>query len=271
MNTFRLAIFSTIVALLLGPQLAIAVDEQTQKDAAFVLSKATSLVDIQAAGGVPFVLLADVTLREDKKSADGLFAMSWAAPGQYRRVFRFPGFTATEVVSDGIIYRQRSTEALPLMIWELDNLLPVASAYRLRPHWKIRGVQTERSGGSDLTCVLTRASLTESRICVNAVTGEPFSITRGIDAYRLELARERSEYADYQSFEGRSFPRKLTFRGWDSHVVEVRVKKLIRVQSFSADEFTPPKVATRAHYCEFPDTTGELRPSTRGHHSHRIQ
>jgi len=113
-----------------------------------------------------------------------------------------------------------------------------------------------------LTCVLAQARWAESRICVNAATGEPFSITRGVDAYHLEHARERSEYADYEPFEGRAFPRKLTFRGWDSRIVEVQITKLVRAQSFSADEFIPPTGATRTHYCESPDATGELRPST---------
>jgi len=45
-------------------------------------------------------------------------------------------------------------------------------------------------------------------------------------------------------------------------VVEVQVQKLIRAQSFPSDEFTPPKGATRTGFCESPEATGEVRPST---------
>jgi hypothetical protein len=262
MKTYRFVVFLISAALTLGSRPGLAADEQEQKDAAPVLSKAAGLVDLQASGGAPFLLLANVALHEGSKSTNGVFAMAWAGPGQYRRVFRFPGFTTTEVVTDGAIYRQRTTEVLPLMIWELDGLLSVASAYRLTPRSKVSRVQTERTGATELTCVLTRTDLTDSRICVNAVTGEPFSVARGVDAYHLESLRERYEFGDYRPFEGHSFPHKLTFRGWNSHVVEVQVQKLIRVETFAADEFRPPSGSSRMHFCDSPETKGEVKPST---------
>jgi hypothetical protein len=109
--------------------------------------------------------------------------------------------------------------------------------------------------------VLAQNDFTDSKICVNTATGEPFSVDRGVDAYRTESMCECSMFADYQPFEGRSFPRKLTFRGWNAHVVEVRIQKLIRPQSFTSDEFTPPKGASRTGYCDSPEVNGEVRPS----------
>jgi hypothetical protein len=248
-------------------QVVIAADQSTKQDATAMLSKAAGLVDLQAPDGTPFLLLANVTLREGNKSVEGVFAMTWAAPGHYRRVFHFPGFTATEVATEGAIYRQRSTEALPLMIWELDQLLALASNYRLGPEWKVLRIQTEQSGQTELTCVLAKTGLADSKSCVNAATGEPFSIDAGPDAYHMERPRERStvtersEFTDYQPFEGRSFPRTLTFRGWDARAVEVRIQKLIQVKAFAADEFTPPKGATKTGFCESPETTGEVTPN----------
>jgi hypothetical protein len=263
----KITIFSFTILLIgsslfFGLQAGFASDEQPKRDAAVILSKAAELVDLQARDRTPFLLLADVVLHDGDESLNGVFAMAWAAPGQYRRVFRFPNFTATEVVTDGTIYRQRNTDALPLMVWELDELLLPASKYRLTPQAKVRRIRTERSGAAELTCVLTQAPWTDSKMCVNTVTGEPFSIDRGVDAYRMESMREHFEFADYQPFEGRMFPHKLTFRGWNARVIEVQIQKLIRAQAFPSDEFSPPKGATRSHFCDLPESTGEVRPST---------
>jgi hypothetical protein len=264
--TFWLAIF-LISSLVFESQAGFAVDRPPKQDAAPVLSRAAELVDLQSPGGTPFLLLANVTLREGSKSVQGAFAMAWAAPGRYRRVFRFPGFTATEVVTEGAIYHQRSTEAMPLMIWELDQLLAFTSNYRLGSEWKVLGVQSEQSGGTELNCVRAQTGLADSKICVNATTGEPFSIDTGPDAFRMERMREHSgvnehsEFADYKPFGGRTFPRNLTFRGWDARMIEVQVEKLIQVKEFATGEFTPPQGATKTGFCEAPETSGEVTPN----------
>src|SRR5437588_1586732 len=198
MSAFRFSILLIGTTRLLGLHTAFAADDLPKGDAAVILSKAAGLVDLQTPGATPFLLLADVMLREGDKSTSGVFAMAWAAPGQYRRVFRFPNFTATEVVTDDTIYRQRNTDALPLMVWELDELLLPASRYRLNPQARVTRMRTERSGTVELTCVLTQAPWTESKICVNSATGEPFSLDRGVDAYRMEYLREHFDIAYFQ-------------------------------------------------------------------------
>jgi hypothetical protein len=123
-----------------------------------------------------------------------------------------------------------------------------------------RADRTFRLNRSDLRAA--RAASTDSKICVDSATGKPFSIDRGTDFARLPTLREHFEFTDYQPFEGRAFPRKLTFRGWGAREVEVQLQKLIRVQSFQADEFAPPKGASRTHFCQSPQTAGDIRPNT---------
>lgn len=252
-----------LVGALLSPMSLPASDAKPAEDGASILSKASALVDLEITGGVPFVLQADVVLHEGKNSVQGVFAMAWAAPDQYRRVLRFPGFTSTEVVLNGVLYRQRTTEeSLPLMIWELNQLLSFESDFRLAPPWKMQHIQPEQAEGVALTCVLTQSDMNQRKLCFNAASGVPYSIDEGTDVHSLEFLREHTEFAEYQPFEGRTYPRKLIFRGWGSRAIEVRVQKLVHVQSFAADEFTPPKGATRTHFCESPDISGGVNPST---------
>ena len=264
-----------ITSTLIGGMQTLLVAEEQRKDAAAILTKAAGLVDLQTQGATPFLMLANVVLHEGNKSVEGVFAMTWAAPGQYRRVYRFSTFTSTEVVTQGAIYRERSTKALPLAIWELDQLLALASNYRPSPGLKVSHIQGARSGDTELTCVMVQSSVTNassvtrsssvttSNLCVNAVTGYPFSIDQGSDVRDLDR-HERFEFSDYQPFEGRTFPRKLTFRGWGTLSVEVQVQKLVRVQSFRDDEFKPSPAATMTSFCESPETAGEVRGSAPG-------
>jgi hypothetical protein len=80
--------------------------------------------------------------------------------------------------------------------------------------------------------------------------------------YGFESFREHYELSDYRPFEAKTFPRQLSFRGWKQRTIEVRIDKLMRADSFPADEFTPPQGAERSHFCEEPESTGELMPST---------
>jgi len=254
--------------------------ESSTKDAGAILSKASSLVDLRAPGAVPFLMLANVALHEGRKSVDGVFAMAYSGSGQFRTVLRFPNFNSTEILNDGTIYRKRSSEGLPLAIWRLQNLMSISAAYRATSEWKIGGVQTEQIGDVALDCVsalsmsspfpanFSRISIwarggpPEAKICVNAATGEPFSIERSSSAYHLESVHERYEFSDYQPFEGKSFPRKLLFHAGNGESIEVQVQKLIRSSAFPADEFVGMAGSTQGKYCELPQTTGELMPSS---------
>jgi hypothetical protein len=115
---------------------------------------------------------------------------------------------------------------------------------------------------SDLLCVSVERDLTKAKVCVNSGTSLPVSIDKRVDAPGLELLQEHYEFADYQGFGSKQFPRTLSFRGWNSRAIQVQIDKLITVESFPADEFVPPAGATRMQFCETSETTGEVRPST---------
>jgi hypothetical protein len=247
--------------LFFGPRLVAA---DADENAAAILSRAAAAVDLQAPGSAPFLMMAKINLSETGKSVEGLYAIAWAAPGKFRRVFRIPNFTSTEVADEGAIYRQRSTDGLPLLIWEASELLAPHSQYRSDSAWNIRRVHRERVGAVDLNCVIASGDITESKMCVDAATGAPYSVDHGLVNSNFTLGHEHFEFADYQPFEGRMFPRKLTFWGWGPYSIEVHVEKLLRPAQFPADEFTPPKEAVRLPYCDSPVTVGEVRPSAKG-------
>jgi len=232
--------------------------DSPENDAQRVLSRASEQVAIKTPASGSFMLLAKVQLHDGNKSVDGVYAIAWA-PRRFRRVFRFPNFSETDVMVDGAIYRQRTTNALPLMIYELDNLLDSLST--INPDSKTKLLKIDKTG-ADLLCVSLERELTKTKTCVNSETSLPISIDKKLDAIGLEQLQEQYEFTNYQGFGTKQFPRMLNFRGWNSRSIQVQIDKLIRVESFPADEFVPPAGATQMQFCETPESNGEVRPST---------
>ncbi len=232
--------------------------DNPEYDARSVLSRASEQVAIKTPASASFMLLAKVQLHDGNKSVDGLYAMAWA-PGRFRRVFRFPNFSETDVMVEGAIYRQRTTNALPLMIYELDNLIDSLTA--IKPDSKTKLMKIDKTS-SDLLCVSLERDVTKAEICVNSGTALPVSIDKWLDGFGREPLQEHYEFGDYQVFGSKQFPRTLSFRGRNSRSIQVQIDKLVRVDSFPADEFVPPAGAMRMQFCETPETTGEVRPST---------
>ncbi len=239
-----------------------ASEDERKSEAQAIFSKASEMVNIKAAGSVPFVLIAKVRLQEGKKSVEGIYAISWSAPDRFRRVLRFPNFSETDVAQGDKLYRQRSTEGLPLLIWQLNRMMDFVLHYGLDPETNVKRIQSERVNGVDETCVVLERANLNSKVCLDSATNEPLTIDAKLED--AEPFREHYELADYEPFEARRFPRKMTFRGWGSRGIEVQVEKLIRVQAFAQDEFKAPKEAQISNFCENPEMTGDVKPSTRG-------
>jgi len=88
-----------------------------------VLAQMAALSDIQAPGAQPFVMIANVHVVQEGRSADGVYAVSWESARRYRRIIRLSSFTAVEVADGTAEYHTRSTQALPLLVWQLGELM----------------------------------------------------------------------------------------------------------------------------------------------------
>ncbi len=230
-------------------------DVKTQARA--LLSKAFEDVNIKAPNSPSFILMTKVRLEEEKKSVDGVYALSWEAPGHFRREIAFPGFTETDVARNDNFYRKRTTEGLPVMIWQLFRLMESLELPALDANEKVKRLQQSKIKDEDATCIMMDRGEIKSDVCVNSATGLPVSVD--INVGEPERFQQHYGYAEYQLFEGKSFPRKLTFRGWNSRTIQVTVEKLIQVHSFAGDEFTPPEGARTTSYCAKPDSPIEMR------------
>jgi hypothetical protein len=229
-------------------------------DAEAILNKAWDLVDISAAGSGPFLLKAKVRLTEGNKSADGVFAMAWAAPDRFRRVVGFPDYKETDVSRGENYYSKRTTDGVPLMIWKLGELMDsLGTRERMPAGEKVKRAVTQTVGGKEATCVSIGPGKGDLRICINAATGEVISIEKGLDG--PPEREERLEYSDYQEIGAKKYPRHFVYSGWSKRSIAVTIDTLSAVREFAADEFSPPAGSQISRTCNGAEQmTGTVMP-----------
>jgi hypothetical protein len=216
-------------------------------EAEAILAKAADLVDLRGTDAVPFLLKARVRLSEGPKSVDGVFAMSWAAPDRYRRVIGFPDYKETDVARGENYYSKRNTEGIPLMIWQLGGLMDSLELRKTLAAAKIKRVENENVGGKAATCIWIGPGKVDSKICVDAASGEIDLMETGLDG--PVQTQMRYEYGDYQAFGSKKVPRHFASSGWDKRSIEATIEKILPVKEFAVNEFSPPAGSVTSRLC----------------------
>ena len=233
------------------------------------LANAAAITDIRSPHSSAFLLAADVHFKLGKKSVDGKYGLSWAAPDMYHEVFVFPGFRQDVVVSGDKIYRKRTSDFLPLPVYEWQSLLsaPILRAPGEDTRVTMSSIPSEWKGRSDISCVEwplkqpnydTRTPRPPSKVvdCFDRARSYPVSIDSddltGHSSYR---------FSNYIPIGGQAFPAKITYEHNGGLTAEADVQTLKPVQVFAANEFTPPAGAIPETWCLNPkfstDTTFE--------------
>jgi hypothetical protein len=148
MRNFAIAI-SLCISLLAAAVPARATED---KRARALIEKAASMTDLRAPGATPFRLRASVTTLVNGQNVSGSYTLLWAAPNLYREEFDFPGYTETDVVSDGKLWRKRSVAYRPLRMWQLATLLDIPSHLR-EVSLQSGKITKEDRNGTQINCV----------------------------------------------------------------------------------------------------------------------
>jgi hypothetical protein len=224
------------------------------------LTKAAGITDIRSPHSSAFLLTANVHFRLGKQSIDGKYGLSWGAPNLYHEVFVFPGFRQDVVVSGDKIYRKRTTNFLPLPVYEWQSLLsaPVLWIPGKNTHVTATEVPSEWKGQSDISCVAwplgestydRRIPSPPSKVtdCLTRADGDPV----GIDIDDL-TGHTSYHFSNYIPIGGQAFPSKITYEHTGDLTAEVDVETLKPVQAFVPDEFAPLAGILSETWCSQP-------------------
>jgi TonB family protein len=223
--------------------LAAAVPARATEDkkARVLIEKAAAMTDLRAPGATPFRLRASVTTLVNGQNLSGTYTFSWASPALYREEFDFPGYTETDVVSGGKLWRKRSVAYRPLRMWQLAILLDIPGQLRgVSPPSGEMIIRGERSGAQvDCTSWVV--------VCFDSHKGWPVLL----DATSLEHAYSL-EYSNFAKLGDKAFPRDLRYLDDGAIAVSAHIEELASAPKFDSATFSPPDSSEAHVWCADP-------------------
>ncbi len=226
-----------LVSVLISPLLS-ASDAPEQQEAMRRLERAVSMTNIFDLPS--FQLSATVQIENRGKPLDGTYRLLWDGPEHWREEISLPGYTELQVGGKGTVWIHRSTDFIPLPVYQLHAALGFGSVagadtghfesfvqLGLTPKDRVKKLHFRKQHGDRLTCVETEDEQKSSwEVCVNDSTGTLF---RGASY----------EDRDFRPVSGKVFPRFLSFLENGKTVVKVNVNDLIAPAEFPLNSFTP--------------------------------
>ena len=227
----------SLVSVLISPLLS-ASDAHEQREAMKRLEQAVSMTNIFDLPS--FQLSATVQIENRGKPLDGTYRLLWDGPEHWREEISLPGYTELQVGGKGTVWIHRSTDFVPLAVYQLHAALGFGSQAGADPgpfeslvqvgliqKDRVKKLHSRKEHGDKLTCVETEnEQKSSSELCVNESTGTLFRGTSYEDR-------------DFQPIGEKVFPQFLSFLEKGKTVARVNVSSLIAPSEFPLNSFTP--------------------------------
>jgi len=217
----------------------------SRPDAAAIVAAALDKVNIFA---LPtFEMKANIGVENHGTMAEGRFALIWNGPDQWREEVVLPGYTEIQVGEKGVVFRKRTTEYIPLRIFQLHSTLGFGSGL-----WKVsfsrlgpgptdtlKKVHERKVDGAEAQCVQIQSSTGHERdFCVDEATGIPIR-TEPRDSRVAPIGTKM-------------FPRSMKWVEEKKDLVDVEITELKTTLDVPASVFQPPKDAVPHAGCMNP-------------------
>lgn len=246
MRSIALAFLCVLILPLAG-----AANPSDQQEATKLLELAVSRMNIFDLPS--FRMKASLQIDMQDKLLDGNYQLLWNGPDQWREEVSFPGYSEVQVGGKGSVWIQRSTDFIPLRIYQLHAALgfgsgvagpsPAFSLVRLGLTSKdtIKKTSSRKEHGEKVTCIeIEHDTRSSSSVCISDSTGA--------------LVRDSASYSDsdFQPVGGKIFPRSLSFIEEGKKVARVSVTELLSPAEFAPNSFAPPTGVSQQVGCMNP-------------------
>ncbi|HKF51035.1 MAG TPA: hypothetical protein VKB26_01880 [Candidatus Acidoferrales bacterium] len=251
-----LAVFSA--NLCTQPTFANDKDKELKAQAEALLAKSRDLSNIEAPGSPAFVLNATIHYQAGQKSFDGEGHILWAAPDHFRQKYVAPGYMYDEVARDGSVYRARTNDQMPLVIYKLRKTFAAAmQGFQVGPKDKPSKVEPVQSGGQTLTCITVKSIHGTSEGCLDA-DGNVVTIDEE-PSYSPPALGSHYEFSRFASLGTKKFPQELIFRGGDGDSLTIDVRQLALATDIPPAVFDRPLHSAVEPWCASPKFTDKPR------------
>jgi TonB family protein len=236
------AILVAVVALWLQP-VAASDDSGKQQEAIKKIEQAvakTNIFDLPS-----FQMKANVEVQNQGK---GSYQLLWNGPEQWREEIRLSGYSEVQIGGKGTVWIQRSTDFLPLRIYDLHAALgfgsgvagsgsgPTGSLVQssLTQKDKIKKIHERKKHGEMESCVEYEDEVKRlSEICVNESTG---TLVRGSSYVNSSYVGNDLQLVGG----GKLYPRFLGFVENGTTVAKATVTEFTTSGQFPPNSFVPP-------------------------------
>jgi hypothetical protein len=188
-----------------------------------------------------FAMKASAQVVIDKKLVDGSYQLFWNGPEQWREEVNFPGYQEIQIGGKGVVWTRRSTDYVPLAVYNLHRALGFGASTGSSPSiWSrvrlditskdnVKKIRERKEHGEKLICVdLERDLEPNTEICTRETDGS--------------FIRDSSDNLDedFQPIGEKLFPRMLSFRTSGKTLAKVNMAELTNVTQFAPNIFAPP-------------------------------
>lgn len=239
-----------LVILFLVPHMALMAGDSSKQEITDLIIAAeakTNIFDLSS-----FEMRATVRSDNYGKPLDGSYLLLWNSPEQWREEINFPGYSETRVGVKGTVFMKRTTDVMPLSIYQLQSLFGYGTlAYGTgtpssffhtaqRPGETIKRVHTQKINGVKVKCAEIIDPYKFTRyVCVDVQTGTLVRQQPFVDREMIAAGEKR-------------FPRFLRYVEKGKPLAEAHITEFKTAPQFAPLAFEPPPGAVSRPGCMNP-------------------
>jgi len=214
----------------------------------FIKSREQS--DLREKGRAGFILTGNVRvwIRKDEL-ADGRYAYVWTPDGRWREEVTLPGYKRTRIGNETQFSQMRTQNDENPAVFEFDQLVRESLAPNNESEDGFRKATIRTSGKIEIQCYGRETGFKRFvNYCFDTKTNDLVEVSRGTGS-AIPWKFVWQEYANFQEWSGKRFPRLM--RGYNGKrvVVEVQFDEIKPAPKLAADVFAPENGATDWAYC----------------------
>jgi TonB family protein len=237
MRRYRLLILVLSSCLLAAPLSAGSHDKDAE-----LINRAVNNMNIFA---LPtFSMAAKLQIETQGKLLDGDYELLWNGPNQWRETTTFPGYSEIRVGGKGLVSLKRSTDFLPLRIFQMRAALGYGPAYgwgsffhmEIRPKETITKVRDRKIRGSTVECAeITGPEKHRRELC--------------LDQSKNAIIRPQFVDGEILPVGDKVYPRVLTYVEQGKVIAHVTITRFDSPAQLPASVFVPPEGSQQQPGC----------------------
>jgi TonB family protein len=212
-----------------------------------LMARARKLTDFRSEGSEPFRLTADFKLFDKVKGQqEGTYTLLWLSPEKWREEISLPGATQVRILVGNRIWLQRSSPALPYLVYNLEHALDFRYWLAATPGERYSTVKSRKLNGAPADCFKARhgaGGRGDAELCFDPASGVLLSIGGKANGTFL---------SHYEQWGSKLVPHTVTDFRNQVPDVEFTVTHLSSPGHPGAGEFFAPPGAVEMRGCQDP-------------------